>query len=352
MISSSIFTKLVLGTLTTAAVAGVAIVATDGPTEVVPEASASRPHMAAATTAQTPATPIPSRVRARPEQASAVPHSSPRDQPEEPGCETCSADGMPSFDALAQCQERFAVSEGGRVDINVKLKGGWVDAVTVRSQSEDDDELVACLNETLPGSEASISEGQTPPEELNLALLPSTIKVPDQVDAPTPTEMAADGGLPVRAEGDAPVRTVVACADYDCQFCDKARVTLDQVLDEYPDLQLAWMQFPLHDSPSALLGARAAVAAQAQGKFWEMHALLFDRPAQREDGDVRAMAKELDLDLAQFERDFAADSTLETIDAQKASCVAAGAMGTPSFFFGDTVMVGAQPIEAFRKLLD
>lgn len=352
MISSSIFTKLVLGTLTTAAVAGVAIVATGGPTEVVPETPASRPHMAAATTAQTPATPIPNRFSASPERASTAPHSSPRKQPEEPGCETCSADGMPSFDALAECQERFSVSEGGRVDINVRLDGARIDVVTVRSQNETDDDLVACLEETLPGSEASVSDGQTPPEELNLALLPSTSKLPAEIDAPTPSEMAADGGLPVRAEGDAPVRTVVACADYDCEFCDKARVTLDQVLDEYPDLQLAWMQFPLHDRPSALVGARAAVAAQAQGKFWEMHALLFDRSAQRDEGDVRAMAKELNLDLVQFERDFTADSTLETIEAQKASCVAAGAMGTPSFFFGDTVIVGAQPIEAFRKLLD
>ena len=258
---------------------------------------------------------------------------------------------------IASGSANWSNSAGTRYDENTLFLKGH-EELALRMQQEFnhlwEHSRALDINEDLSWelSEASISEGQTPPEELNLALLPSTSKVPTEVDAPTPAEMAADGGLPVRAEGDAPVRTVVACADYDCEFCDKARVTLDQVLDEYPDLQLAWMQFPLHDRPSALIGARAAVAAQAQGKFWEMHALLFDRPAQRDESDVRAMAKELDLDFAQFERDFAADSTLETIDAQKASCVAAGAMGTPSFFFGDTVMVGAQPIEAFRKLLD
>lgn len=351
MISTSLFTKIALGALTTAA-AGVAIVATAGAPEVVSETSAPRPHMAAATTAQAATKSIPSRPTATAELAPTATHSGPVGEPSEPGCQTCSADGMPSFDALAQCHERFAVSEGGRIDINVRLKGARVDSVKVRSQSEADDDLVECLEETVTGSEATLAEGQTPPEELNLVLLPSTAKVPAVLDAPTPVEMAEEGGLPVRAEGGAPVRTVVACADYDCEFCDKARVTLDQVLDEYPDLQLAWMQFPLHDHPSALIGARAAMAAHAQGKFWEMHELLFDRPGRRGEEDVRAFAKELELDLERFERDFAAASTLEAIESQKASCTAAGAMGTPSFFFGDTVMVGAQPIEAFRALLD
>lgn len=350
MISSSVFTKLALGALTTAA--GVAIIATTGGAEVVPEQASARPQMAAATSPGAAEKTVPRHVAAR-----AADNVAPRTRPSshrpaDPGCETCSEDGMPSFDALSECQRQFPVSEDGRVDINIKLEDTVVDTVTVRSQSGSDAELVACLEETLPGSGATLTADGAPPQELNLALIPEIKAVPSDVDAPTPVEMAAEGLLPVRAEGDAPVRTVVACADYDCAFCDKARVTLDQVLDEYPDLQLAWMQFPLAAEPSALVGARAALAAQAQGKFWEMHGLLFDRSGQRDDDEVRAMAKELGLDLAKFERDFTADSTLETIEAQKASCVAAGAMGTPSFFFGDTVMVGAQPIEAFRELLD
>lgn len=351
MISSSLLTKLTLGALTTAA-AGVALVATTGTPEVVPEASSTVPHMAAATAAESAPSSIPARVRSTPEAVSgrALPH--PAEDPGGAECETCSADGMPSFDALKECHGRFPVGEDGRVDINVKLKGTRVDAVTVRSQSESDADLVACLEETFPGSEAILSDGQDPPEELNLALFPTTAGVPRDVDAPTPVEMAAEGSLPVRAEGTDPVRTVVACAAYDCEFCDKARVTLDQVLDEYPDVQLAWMQFPLPDHPSALVGARAALAAQSQGKFWSMHGLLFDRPGERSDEDVRAFAKEIGLDIERFERDFSAAETLEAVEAQRTSCMAAGAKGTPSFFLDDTVMVGAQPIEAFRALLD
>lgn len=355
MISTSLFTKLALGALTTAA-AGVAIVATTGAPEVVSETSGPRPHMAAATTAQVQAQAAtestPSRLSAGPGPVAAPRPSSPAEDPSEPGCETCSQEGMPSFDAVVECQERFSVSEAGRIDINVQLEGTRVDSVTVRSQSPDDADLSTCLEETLPGSEATLADGQSPPEELNLALISPTGRVPTDIDAPTPVEMAAEGLLPVRGEGDAPVRTIVACADYDCAFCDKARVTLDQVLDEYPDVQLAWMQFPLRDNPEALVGARAAVAAQAQGKFWEMHALLFDQQAQLKDDDVGAMAEELGLDLEQFERDFAAETTSETVSAQRESCLASGAKGTPAFFLGDTMLIGAQPIEAFRALLD
>lgn len=54
--------------------------------------------------------------------------------------------------------------------------------------------------------------------------------------------------------------------------------------------------------------------------------------------------------MQRFASDFAAAQ--ETVELQRESCEAAGAKGTPSFFIGDTVLIGAQPIEAFRKLLD
>lgn len=355
LMSSSPIPKLAFGALTAATLAAVAVVATTGATEVVPERSTARPHLAAATTSQPVARSAQHRASAVPERASVRPAAPtrPHDKSsDDPGCQTCSEDGMPSFDALAECQERFDVSPGGRIDINVAFDGTRIDALNVRSKSDLDAELVACIEDGLPGSEATVLDGHVPPQEMNLALLPSTVAVPDDVDAPTPGEMAEDGVLPVRAQGDAPVRTVVACSDYDCQFCDKARTTLDQVLDEYPDLQLAWMHFPLHDDPSARRAARAAVAAQAQGKFWDMHALLYDQPGERTDAGMRAFAAEIGLNLADFDRDFNSDSTQEALDAQKASCQAAGALGTPSFFVNDTVLVGAQPIEAFRKLLD
>lgn len=88
----------------------------------------------------------------------------------------------------------------------------------------------------------------------------------------------------------------------------------------------------------------------AQGKFWEMHDLLFEHPDAHAEDEVSGHARALGLDMHRFASDFAAAQ--ETVELQRESCEAAGAKGTPSFFIGDTVLIGAQPIEAFRKLLD
>lgn len=346
---SPLFTKLSIGLLAGSAVVGTAAVVTTTSSDVAAEDPSPRPVVAAASTAQVP---MPRPTVVEPEASSTRPTQHEDTPPTDPGCRTCAGEGMPSFDAIAECQESFVVSEGGRVDINIVLDGNVVDTVTVRSQQEADEGLVACLREALPGSEAVLHGDGVAPQELNLALFPDVAAVDANTERVTPLEMAEQGVLPVRSEGEAPVRTIVACADYDCAFCDKARATLDQVLDEYPDVRLAWMHTPLASHPDAFTAAKAAIAAQAQGKFWPMHALLFDRPGQRSDADMRALAAEAGLDVAAFERDFAAESTAASVETQRESCLAAGARGTPSFFVEDTVLVGAQPIEAFRNLLD
>lgn len=349
MISSPLFTKLALGAVTTLAAAGMYAAATssDAPARVS-EQPAERPHMAAATSSPGSARVMPT-VPAPVAEVSVQSAPSASAEPDKPGCDTC-AEGMPSFDAMTECVERFPVSATGRVDANVHLDGLIVDRVTVRTDSDADAALAQCLREALPGSEANVGEAGLKTDELNLALLPSAADVPRDVDAPTPLEMAEEGLLPVRAEGDAPVRTIVACSDYECPFCDRARATVDQVLDEYPDVQVAWMHDPLPVHEGAKVAARAASAAQAQGKFWSMHDLLFEHPDAHTEDDVMGYARSLDLDMTRFADDFAAAD--EVIELQRTSCEAAGGKGTPSFFIGDRVLIGAQGIEAFRAALD
>ena len=348
MISSPLF-KLALGAVTTLAAASVAVVVTsqEAP-ERASEEPAARPQMAAVTTSPAPAHAAPLVVATATEEPPRA-EPVPSDDPEAPGCETCAA-GMPSFDAMAECVEQFPVSADGRVDANVHLDGIIVDRVTVTSKSEADAELAQCLRQSLPGSEANVGENGLQTDELNLALVADVAKVPEDVDAPTPLEMADDGLLPTRAEGGAPVRTIVACSDYECPFCERARATVDQVLDEYPDVRVAWMHDPLPVHEGAKVAARAASAAQAQGRFWEMHDLLFEHADAHGEDDVLGFARSLGLDMKRFEEDFAAAD--EAVELQRKSCEAAGAKGTPSFFIGDTVLIGAQPIEAFRDALD
>lgn len=350
MISSSLFTKLALGALATAAAVGV--VATSSSSQHAAEQPPEPASFAAASTSVPPAAQPSSQALYAPTSVE-TPASQPvpAAPPADPTCETCAADTGLIFQDLDRCFGEFEVSEGGRVDVHVELDELTVRAVEVRSDNEADADLVACLEETMPGTEVGFEGDGEPPASINLTFFPETVRIPETIDQPTPMEMADAGSLPMRSEGLRPTRTLVACADYDCPFCDKARVTMDQLLDEHPDVQLAWMHMPLPSHPRATVAAQAAVAAAAQGKFWELHELLFAEPDARSDADLRRMASEAGLDMARFERDWSDPATAAVVEDQRSSCEAAGAQATPAFFIDDTVLVGAQPIESFRNLL-
>src|SRR5207237_7733180 len=97
------------------------------------------------------------------------------------------------------------------------------------------------------------------------------------------------------AVGDAPVKgadakhakvTIVQFSDFQCPFCSRVEPTIDQVMKEYgKDVRVAFKQLPLPFHNNAHTAAEAALAAKAQGKFWEMHGLMFknqqalDRPS-------------------------------------------------------------------------
>ncbi|MGH3332865.1 MAG: DsbA family protein [Nocardioidaceae bacterium] len=87
--------------------------------------------------------------------------------------------------------------------------------------------------------------------------------------------------------------------------------------------------------PHAELAARAAVAAHAQGRFWEMHDLLFARQDQLEFEDIVGYGAELGLDVELFLRDLESEDTAARVRADVASAEASGARGTPTFFIGN-----------------
>ena len=243
--------------------------------------------------------------------------------------------------------------DGDPTDDDTDGDGTVVEEATVRSRDDADASLVRCLEEGLESSVATVPDGVEPLTEMNLALLPETATVTPSAAHATPLEYASDEQLPTRSEGKEPAtRTVVECAEFDCPFSEGARATLEQLVDEYETVEVKWMHNPLPSHAGAMVAARASLAAQSQDAFWGMHDLLFDHPQRRSDADMVAFAKELGLDTARFERDFHDQATLDEIETQRQSCLAAGAQGTPSFFVDDTVVVGAQPIEAFRDLLD
>lgn len=133
---------------------------------------------------------------------------------------------------------------------------------------------------------------------------------------------------------DAPVR-LVEFFDYECPHCQMFSPVISKVEDkEAGKVVVYYMMYPIESKhPDARSAAMAAYAANAQGKFKPMHELLFARSPQHNKESVVGFAKELGLDMAKFEADYAAADKLVTADL--AAGEAAGVDSTPTLFFND-----------------
>jgi protein-disulfide isomerase len=131
----------------------------------------------------------------------------------------------------------------------------------------------------------------------------------------------------------APSRLVMY-GDYECPYTRKALISVASVRKDLGDsLVFAFRNFPLTEShPHALHAALAAEAADAQGKFWEMHDLLFRRQTFLEDRDLLASARLLGLDEARFRADLEAQTGLARIEADVRSGERHSVEGTPGIF--------------------
>ena len=126
--------------------------------------------------------------------------------------------------------------------------------------------------------------------------------------------------------------------DYECPYTRKALISVAQVRGELgDDFTYAFRNFPLTEiHPHALHAALAAEAADLQGKFWEMHDLLFQRQHALADEDLATHAREIGLDEDRFRTDFADRRGLPRIESDVASGVRSGVEGTPSLFINGT----------------
>jgi Na+/H+ antiporter NhaA len=128
--------------------------------------------------------------------------------------------------------------------------------------------------------------------------------------------------------------TLVEYGDFECPFCARATGVgreLRQRLGD--DLRYVFRHLPLVDvHPHAEQAGRAALAADLQGRFWDMHDLLFERQDELELEDLLGYAADLELDVEQFARDLETEAVHARVRRDVASAEASGARGTPTFF--------------------
>jgi len=133
---------------------------------------------------------------------------------------------------------------------------------------------------------------------------------------------------------------IVEYGDYECPYSRQAFRAIEQVQAGLSEgVRFAFRHFPLIEiHPHALASAAAAEAAALQGRFWDMHELLFHRQKALEDDDLRRYASELGLDVARFDSDRSGDAALARVRRDVRSAIASGEVrGTPTLFIDGAV---------------
>jgi protein-disulfide isomerase len=147
--------------------------------------------------------------------------------------------------------------------------------------------------------------------------------------------------------------TVVEFSDFECPFCDKALPAVNKIKENFSDqVRLVFKHRPLSFHKQAEGAAKAAIAAQMQGKFWEMHDKLFaNQKKLGEDFYVEA-AKELGLNVEKFRKDMKSDKVAKQLKNDTKIAGNVGANGTPTFFINGVKVVGAQPYSRFESEIE
>ena len=138
-------------------------------------------------------------------------------------------------------------------------------------------------------------------------------------------------------------RLIIEYGDYECPYSRQAFRAIEQVEQQIGrNVRFAFRHFPLtRIHPHALAAAAAAEAAAQQGRFWDMHELLFHRQKALEDDHLRGYAAQLGLDVAAFDHDRAGKTVLERIQRDVDSGLASGqVLGTPTLFIDGVVYRG------------
>jgi protein-disulfide isomerase len=254
------------------------------------------------------------------------------------------------FDAAAKAQgiERTALIEK---EITAKIKevteadiADWYRANQSRVQGATLDQVRSPIRNYLTQERMQEIRAEY------LAALKSKTAV--RVSLEPPRQRFAANDSPARGPANAPIE-LIEFSDFQCPFCLRADPTVRQVLQTYGDkIRFVYRHYPLPNHPNARPAAEAAACAGDQGKFWAYHDRLFSNSTKLTDADLKQHAVEIGVDAAKFNACLDSHSSKARVDADMRAGEDAGVNGTPAFFINGRSLSGAQPYDAFKRIID
>lgn len=160
-------------------------------------------------------------------------------------------------------------------------------------------------------------------------------------------------GAPFLGPKDAPI-TIVEYSDYQCPFCKKwNKETYKSLLAAYPGkIKFVYRNLPLTSiHPSALPAAEAALCAGDQNAYWQFHDKLFAGETLGDDIYTQ-YAQDLGLNMAVFQNCVTSHKYKDSIQKESDYIIGLGVRSTPTFFINGIAVVGAQPLDVFKQIID
>ncbi|MBA1143399.1 DsbA family protein [Mesorhizobium neociceri] len=170
-----------------------------------------------------------------------------------------------------------------------------------------------------------------------------------QVLASRADDIFRDKQSPVggNAQGDV---TLVEFFDYNCPYCRQMAPIMEQAAADDPQLKIVYKEFPIL-GPDSLFAAKAALAAQLQGKYGAFHKALIGARTRVTEAAVLRIAGEVGLDVERMKTDMQQPDIQTLIDRNTELAQALRITGTPGFVVGDQIFPGATDLETMKKLI-
>jgi protein-disulfide isomerase len=158
---------------------------------------------------------------------------------------------------------------------------------------------------------------------------------------------------PTRGAGVDAVVTLVEYSDFQCPYCSRVQPALDEIVKRYPgQVRHVFKHLPLPMHGEAKLAAEASLCAEDQGRFWELHDWMFDNPRRINRSTLVARAEAMEMDTAAFTSCLDSKTHADNVQRDMSEANSLGISGTPGFLVNGRMLRGAQPLDAFIKVID